>query len=520
MASSKGLQPADMTDDEAFEAAVAASMGNAPPPLPPKPAHMSPNAATPVTPISAFQLQQAEAHRRRRLVVVALLVVGGLAVCGVAIGLGAHFATVGSSGSTTSDSSSSGPLPPGTNLNMGCSSGGGIRIELAEDVWACPATWGGEPNMRTLGTGATCDDLTPCAVPADACATGFEPCGASGSLTVLATISSSSCASAGSSGQYYLGGASHADVSESPTCYYASNYPLVGDLQYYYGCASSGWAAQPVCCGPGCVTPTCSGAVWSGATLVSPSEQGCGAQPSPPQGEGGVLCCVMQPTAAPVPDLTDHGGQVMANPQFYAYYWGESWSQESYYLDKITGVEQFIKGLQNSTVASLITQYFRGATVSIAYAGYFVDTTAVPTFTNAPSTNPTTASNDALDAIATAAFTELCDHLRSSPSKPPTAQLEGTFYAIYMDATRPAWSDFCAFHDIYVCEGNGINANIPFGVFWDTSGDLDCTLSVAPSGRSQGLVNLASATLHELVESMTDEWSDACVFRRGRGSER
>ena len=509
-------QPADMTEEEAMRAAMAASMGEAPPPRPPKPV---PTAGP--APMSAFQLHQEEATQRRRRIALALFLVA-LAVCAVAIGVGVKLALGGESG-PSSTTSLSGTLPIGANLSRGCSGSEGTRIDPGQNVWACPATWAGEFDMRSLPTGAPCNETTPCTVPSNACAVGFLPCGADGAVSMLQTISAPQCASAGTGSQYFVGGSSHADVTSGANCYTIDSYPLTGGIYPHYGCTDSGWATQPVCCGPGCVSPTCNSGVWPSATIVSPtpSSQGCGHQPAPPEG-GGVLCCLMYTTPPPVPQLTFHAGGtvndgVMPQPRVVGYFWGSSWSNAAYVGDKISGLQQFVSGLQNSTITSLLTQYMQGNPISISWSYYYVDTTAVPTFTNAPSTNPTTQSNDALQAMSEVAAAQVCNYVIGlGATRPPSPQLETTFFAVYLDQARPAWSDWCAFHDYNPCVGSGVDAEIPYGVFWDTSDDIECQLSAAPEGRSQGLTNLASATLHELTESMTDIYSDACALAAPR----
>jgi hypothetical protein len=174
--------------------------------------------------------------------------------------------------------------PAGAPATVGCADGtreGFLDPALYPTVAGCAATWTGNLSMRATATGAACGDgIGSCAAPADACASGWHVCGASGSVAELRALTADAC-STGGKGAFYaaLSGA----ASQASGC----PYDLTPTANY--ACYDSGLGSSPVCCGTSCgALGGCTGGVWPGwthtGTGVCADFGGTGAG-------HGVLCC-------------------------------------------------------------------------------------------------------------------------------------------------------------------------------------------------------------------------------------
>ena len=149
-------------------------------------------------------------------------------------------------------------------------------------IAGCAATWFGMPSLRQAGLGLPCgDDGSTCLAPASACATGWHVCAEDGAIAELLVVSGDECAAAGAGS--FVAAISHCAVNQAPGCPYAPDLP----------CFATGWCAEPVCCGAGCLRLSafgCNDGVWLDATTGTNSDGiGCAATPSTQQ--DGVLCC-------------------------------------------------------------------------------------------------------------------------------------------------------------------------------------------------------------------------------------
>jgi hypothetical protein len=150
-------------------------------------------------------------------------------------------------------------------------------------IAGCAGTWFGMPSLRQPGTLLPCgDDGTSCLTPRDACALGWHVCGSDGAIAELLVVSGAECAAAGPG--RFVAAISHCAVNQAPGCPYdPTNMP----------CFPTGWCAEAVCCGDGCLPLAsfgCNDGVWMDATTGTNLDGvGCGATPS--THADGVLCC-------------------------------------------------------------------------------------------------------------------------------------------------------------------------------------------------------------------------------------
>ncbi len=173
---------------------------------------------------------------------------------------------------------------PGDPATVGCADGQREAfVDLAEspNVAGCIGEWGDVADLRAAPTGRACgDDLGPCAVPADACASGWHVCGATGAIGEVEAIGAERCEQAG--GGKFVAAISHCATQDG--CNYAD--PHAGNYQ----CFKDGWCSEAVCCGTACGTGVCPSGVWPGHTHIAiGTDQGCGAIRA--SRARGILCC-------------------------------------------------------------------------------------------------------------------------------------------------------------------------------------------------------------------------------------
>ena len=177
------------------------------------------------------------------------------------------------------------------------------------------------------------------------------------------------------------------------------------------------------------------------------------------------------------PNMTFHGGKVMATAVTKNIFWGTSWA--NYTGDKMTGLDTWFTGYSNSNYAGTVTE-FTGTNGAIGRAtthqGHVVDTSAA------------TGGNNTAVILA-----EVCKVITS-----PDAAGNG-FYSVYTDVPRGS-AGFCAWH----ASGKCGSTTVQFAFFWSMDGDAGCDPSDASGLHSQGLAALANVTGHELSEARTD----------------
>jgi len=190
------------------------------------------------------------------------------------------------------------PPVPGPPAVVGCASGEcDAFCAASKTVHGCLATWPGSVSMRAPATGIPCGGrLGPClASPSDACAPGWVVClgnnatqAASGVPAFRRGISASDCANGDP--RIFVGAMSHArgaweGLPPAPC--------PVSPQDDDNGCALPGtWGSEPVCCGAGCVPPSCPNMVWTAQTRIHVGESmACGGLGA--AALSGVLCCKM-----------------------------------------------------------------------------------------------------------------------------------------------------------------------------------------------------------------------------------
>ena len=191
------------------------------------------------------------------------------------------------------------PPRPGPPAVVGCSDGTCDALCALPDVRGCAATWLGAKDLRAAATGRGCGASEPCEAPADACGPGWTVClGHAGglgpdALAFAKAVTAEECAGAGT-------GAFLAAMSHAPAA--ATSCPAVPNRTADNGCAHSGYGSEPLCCGAPCGVPSCSNALWDGATRAlfgrSSGRGSCAAVTIGARVPQGVLCCRDRPKGA------------------------------------------------------------------------------------------------------------------------------------------------------------------------------------------------------------------------------
>lgn len=176
---------------------------------------------------------------------------------------------------------------------VGCSDGTCEALCTHSHVRGCGAHWSGPVSLREAVTGHACGSAphAPCKAPADACGPGWGLClsHAAPGLDTLAFLSSIDAATCASPPGGFVAAMSHAPIGAT-TCPNPANHSRDN------GCAPRGYGSEPLCCGTACGVPSCSTALWPGATraLFGPEAAGSCANVVTSRSDGmprGVLCC-------------------------------------------------------------------------------------------------------------------------------------------------------------------------------------------------------------------------------------
>jgi hypothetical protein len=178
------------------------------------------------------------------------------------------------------------------------------------------------------------------------------------------------------------------------------------------------------------------------------------------------------------PLLLFHNGAIMNSSVVHAIYWGSSWSNSSFFGDKISGLDTFYAGANNSNYMKTNTEYTgTNGTVSpgVTYQGNLVDTSPGPS--KAPSTGTVLAE----------------------VAKEITSPVANGYYPVYVDLPR-GQAGYCAWHSY----GTIGTTPVQFAFFFNLDGDPGCDPQSTVSAQSQGLAALANVSGHELSEAVTD----------------
>ena len=196
-------------------------------------------------------------------------------------------------------------------------------------------------------------------------------------------------------------------------------------------------------------------------------------------------------------NMTYHGGKIMPTAVIKAIFWGSSWSTSA--GDKITGMDSFYTGWNNSNYAGTNTEY-TGTNGRVGktstYQGHIVDTS--------------TASGGANTSTILA---EVCKQVTNG-NIVPDASGNG-YYPVYTDEPRGS-AGYCAYHSAGTCNGKALQ----FAFFWKLDGDPGCDPGDTSGLHSEGLAAIANVSGHELAEAVTDPaspgaWYDASGSENG-----
>ena len=176
------------------------------------------------------------------------------------------------------------------------------------------------------------------------------------------------------------------------------------------------------------------------------------------------------------PNMLNHGGKIMPTAITQAIFWGTTWP--SYSGDKITGIDSWYQGHNNSNYAKTVDEY-SGTNGQVGAAtthlGHLIDGTA------------------AANGSSTAAIlAEVCKEV--SPDRSGNG-----YYAVYTDVPRGS-AGYCAYHSAGTC--GGVPVQIAF--FFKLDGDSGCDPQDPDTSHSQGLAALANVSGHEWSETVTD----------------
>jgi hypothetical protein len=187
--------------------------------------------------------------------------------------------------------------------------------------------------------------------------------------------------------------------------------------------------------------------------------------------------------------LTWHGGPVLHTNSTEAIFWGSEWSSASFAGDKITGLDTFFGGLNNSSFAGTSSEYDDGSgnvSASSSYMGHAFDTTTAPR-----------RALQVADAVA-----EACKVTNNNP-------VANAVYFIYT-STGAGHVSYCAWHSHGTCS-NGAGVQVAY--MPNIDGIAGCDPVDTTTGHSQGLAALVNVTSHEWSEAISDPslnaWYDA-----------
>lgn len=191
------------------------------------------------------------------------------------------------------------------------------------------------------------------------------------------------------------------------------------------------------------------------------------------------------------PLMTYHGGKIMPFANTEAIFWGTSWS--NYTGDKISGMDQWYAGFDNSNAAAISDEYTGNngqVTQNVPYAGHVVD-----------------ASQSTGGAQTSAILAEVCKVI-------PNPDTSGNgYYAVYTDTPRGS-ANYCAYHSAGSCGG----VPVQFAFFFKLDGDSGCDPQDTSGLHSQGLAAIANVSGHELSEARSDPASPGAWYD-GSGAE-
>ncbi len=199
-------------------------------------------------------------------------------------------------------------------------------------------------------------------------------------------------------------------------------------------------------------------------------------------------------------NMTYHGGKIMPTVVSKSIFWGPSWSNSSFVSDKITGLDNWYNGHNQSNYAATVNEYTgtngRVGSITLSHEGHVIDLSA--------------ASGGSSTSTILA---EVCKQVTAGNiSIDPNGN---GYYPVYSDVKRGN-AGYCAWHSAGTCNGKPLQ----FAFFFNLDGDAGCDPGSTVAGHSQGLAALANVTAHELSEARSDPanpgaWYDASGSENG-----
>ena len=184
------------------------------------------------------------------------------------------------------------------------------------------------------------------------------------------------------------------------------------------------------------------------------------------------------------PNIVWHNGAIMLTPTVTPIFWGPRWSDPAFYVDKISGLNDWHHGIGGSSFEATSNEYTGTngqVTSAINYpgpGGSFTDLSTVPS---------------TVGKLTTPTATEVCKMIGSS------APTDGSgYYPVYVDVKRGN-AGFCAYHSYTTCSG----IPVQFAFFFNLDDDAGCDPQDT-SSHSEGLAALVNVSAHELSEARTD----------------
>jgi hypothetical protein len=177
-------------------------------------------------------------------------------------------------------------------------------------------------------------------------------------------------------------------------------------------------------------------------------------------------------------NMTYHGGKIMTSATVKSIFWGPKWSGATFTGDKVTGIDSFYAGFNQSHYALTSDEY--------TGLGQQVGPTVL-SLSHQIDTSTASGGNSTAAILA-----EACKWF--------TGPTDGSaYYAVYTDLPRGN-AGYCAYHSVGTCGG----VPVQFAFFWSLDGDPGCDPGSTVSGHSQGLAALANVSAHELSEARSD----------------
>jgi len=244
--------------------------------------------------------------------------------------------------------------------------------------------------------------------------------------------------------------------------------------------------------------------------LAVPAQAGTGRPPSPhasselaPRVVAGVAHGLVRPHGAKAPSsstrrsplMTNHGGPIMTSSIIQPIFWGTSWG--SYTGDKVTGIETFYAGFNNSAYAQTSDEY-TGTNGQVGPGS-----TSAGSWTD---TNPASGGGSTSAILNEVAKQVAAHSLKLDPAG-------NNYFPVYTDLPRGS-AGYCAWHSAGTINGS----RVEFAFFWKLDGDAGCDPQDTSGLHSEGLAALANVSAHELSEARTDPASPGAWYD-GSGAE-